>query len=56
MIDAYHIYRQLQVAWMNFDYDKIKELVSDEMYNMYVNQLETLKVKNQKNMMEEINM
>ena len=39
---------------MNFYYNKIKELVSDEMYNMYTNQLETLKVKNQQNIMSDI--
>ena len=52
--DSFNIYKDLQTAWMNFDYDKIKKLVSDEMYNMYLNQLETLKIKNQKNMMEHI--
>ena len=39
---------------MNFDYDTIRELVSDEMYNMYSMQLDTLKVKGQKNIMENI--
>lgn len=52
--EAYEIYEKLQYAWSNFEYDKIKELVSDEMYNMYTNQLETLKVKNQKNVMSSI--
>ncbi len=52
--DAFENYKELQIAWMNFDYDKIKELVSDEMYNMYINQLETLKIKNQKNIMSDI--
>ena len=52
--DAFKNYKELQIAWMNFDYNKIKELVSDEMYNMYTNQLETLKIKNQQNIMDEI--
>lgn len=52
--DAFKNYKELQIAWMNFDYDKIKELVSDEMYNMYTNQLETLKIKNQQNVMSDI--
>jgi len=52
--DAFENYKDLQIAWMNFDYDKIKELVSDEMYNMYTNQLETLKIKNQQNIMSDI--
>ena len=52
--DAFENYKELQIAWMNFDYKKIKELVSDEMYNMYVNQLEILKIKNQQNIMSDI--
>ena len=52
--DAFENYKDLQIAWMNFDYDRIKELVSDEMYNMYTNQLETLKIKNQQNVMSDI--
>ena len=51
---VFNIYKDLQIAWMNFDDAKIKELVNDEMYNMYINQLETLKIKNQKNIMEDI--
>ena len=51
---VFNIYKELQIAWMNFDYGKIKELVSDEMYNMYTNQLETLKIKNQQNIMSDI--
>ena len=52
--DSFENYKELQISWMNFDYDKIKELVSDEMYNMYMNQLETLKIKNQQNIMNDI--
>ena len=33
--EAFNLYKELQTAWMNFDYDTIRELVSDEMYNMY---------------------
>lgn len=52
--DVFENYKNLQTAWMNFDYDTMKELVSDEMYNMYTNQLETLKIKNQQNIMSDI--
>lgn len=51
---VFNIYKDLQIAWMNFDYDKIKELANDEICNMYVNQLETLKIKNQQNIMSNI--
>ena len=52
--EAFVIYDKIQKAWMNFDCDMIKNLVSDELYNMYSSQLETLKIKNQQNIMEEI--
>ena len=39
---------------MNFNLDTIKNLVSDEIYNMYSMQLDTLKIKGQKNIMSDI--
>lgn len=53
-INSFNIYKNLQEAWMNFDNDKIRELTTDELYNMYVSQLETLKLKKQKNIMSNI--
>ena len=41
------------MAWMNFDYDELRELVTDELYNMYYNQLQTLSLKGQKNIMSD---
>lgn len=54
-IEAFNIYKQVQFAWMNFDEDTIRRYTTDEMYNMYLMQLDTLKVKNQKNIMYDIN-
>lgn len=51
---AFEIYRDIQTAWMNFDTDTIRTLTTDELYNMYSSQLETLKLKKQKNIMENI--
>lgn len=48
----FEIYKNIQIAWMNFDYDTLRKYVTDEMFNMYSSQLETLKVKNQQNIME----
>lgn len=50
---AYEIYKKVQIAWMNFDYDSIRQSVTDEMYNMYKSQLTTLKVKKQTNIMKD---
>ena len=49
---AYQIFYDVQMAWMNFDYDKLKELLTDELYNNYVMQLDALKLKNHKNTMK----
>lgn len=49
---AYKVFYDVQMAWMNFDYNKLKELLTDELYNMYVSQLEPLKLKNQRNVMD----
>ena len=49
----YNIYVNIQEAWMNFDYDVLKNLTTDELYNMYSMQLDTLKTKNQQNIMSD---
>ena len=49
---AYQTFYDVQMAWMDFDYDKLKELLTDELYNNYVMQLDTLKLKNHKNTMK----
>jgi len=53
-IEAFNLYKQIQYAWMNFDEDTLRKCTTDEMYNMYLMQLDTLKVKNQKNIMYDI--
>ena len=50
---TYELYKEIQVAWMNFDNDSIRKCVTDELYNTYSAQLATLKVKNQKNIMKD---
>ena len=50
----FNIYKDVQISWMNFDYDKMKNLVSDEMFNMYHSELQTLELSNQKNVMKKI--
>lgn len=50
---AYKIYKDIQVAWMNADTDTIKKLVTDELYNMYSMQLQTMTMKQEKNIMKD---
>ena len=54
--NAFQIYYDVQIAWMDNDIERVRSILSDEMFNTYKMQLETLKVKNQKNMMEDINL
>lgn len=49
---VYQIFTQIQTAWMNFKLEDVRDYLSDELYNMYTSQLNTLKIKNQKNIME----
>ena len=54
--NAYNIYVDLQKAWMNFKLDDVRNFLTNELYNMYKTQLETLKQKNQKNIMKDFNL
>ena len=45
------MFKDIQNYWMEFDYDNLKKLLTDELYNTYNMELETLKLKNQKNVM-----
>lgn len=51
---VFDIYKEVQIAWMNYDYEKLRTNLTDEIYNMYSSQLKTLKLKNQKNIMQDI--
>jgi len=46
---------QIQYHWMNFNYDKLREKLTDELYNQYEMQLKTLSMKGQKNVMKNFN-
>ncbi len=49
---SYQIYLDVQDAWMNFELDKVKDKISDELFNMYDSQLSTLEIKGQQNVMK----
>lgn len=48
---VFDIYKNVQVAWMDFDYETMRKLTTDTLYNLYHSQLEALKLKGQKNIM-----
>ncbi len=51
--DGYQIYLDIQKAWMNFDYDTLRLLITDELFNTYQNQMKTLELKGEKNVMDD---
>lgn len=50
--ELFNKFVDIQLAWMEFDYDKLRTLCTDELYNSYIAQLEVLKAKFGKNIME----
>ncbi len=49
--ELYQNFIDIQIAWMNFDYEKLQELCSNELYNSYKKDLEILTLKNGQNIM-----
>ena len=44
---------EIQNYWMNFDYDKLRDKLTDELYNQYEMQLKTLSIKGERNVMKD---
>ena len=51
--ECYEIFINVQNAWMNFDYDSLRKETTDNLYNTYYNQLQSLVLKGQKNVMSD---
>ena len=51
VLDRFQDYIDIQNAWMEFDYDALSNKTTNELYNQYLMQLETLKAKGRKNVM-----
>ncbi|MGN1355847.1 MAG: TIM44-like domain-containing protein [Bacilli bacterium] len=51
VFERFQDYVDIQNAWMEFDYDVLGNKTTNELYNQYLMQLETLKTKGQKNVM-----
>lgn len=51
--DGFKIYVDVQNAWMNFKLDDVKDVITDEMYNMYSAQLDLMKTKGEQNIMSD---
>ena len=51
---AFNIYKDIQYCWMNNDLNKMKKLISEDIYNKYKEQLKELDTNKQKNIMDRI--
>ena len=51
--ELYDKFVKIQEAWMNFDYDNLRKLCNDNIYNTYYEELEALKLKDGKNIMRD---
>lgn len=47
--DAYKIFLDIEDAWMNFTLDKVQDVMTDEMYNMYDSELAAMEIKGEQN-------
>ncbi len=52
LIEGFEIYMDVQRAWMNFNLEDVRGKITDELFNMYQSQLDTLEVKGQQNIMK----
>ena len=48
---VYDKFIDIQKAWSRFDYDKLRTMLTDELYNTYKTQLRTLEIRKQTNIM-----
>ena len=51
---VFDLFVKEQTAWMNFDYEGLRAILSDELFNVYKMQLETMEAGMEKNIMEDI--
>jgi hypothetical protein len=53
MKQSFDLFVKIQEAWENFKYDELRDLLSDELFNNYKMQLETLELESGKNIMDD---
>ena len=49
--NGYDIFLKVEDAWMNFDLEKVHNIITDEMFNMYESQLSSMEIKGEQNIM-----
>lgn len=51
--NGFNIYVRIEEAWMNFELDKVRDIITDEMFNMYESQLTSMEMKGEQNIMKD---
>lgn len=51
--NGYKIFLDIEDAWMNFELDKVHNIMTDEMFNMYDSQLAGFEIKGEQNIMKD---
>lgn len=51
--NGFNIYMRIEDAWMNFELDKVRDIITDEMFNMYESQLTSMEMKGEQNIMKD---
>lgn len=52
--ELFNIYKDVQIAWSNNDMEPVRSVLTDELFNSFTFQLESLIVNKQRNVMEDI--
>ena len=52
----FDVFTDVQMAWMNFEYDKLEELCGDELATSYIQELEVLKAKHGQNVIHDFDL
>lgn len=50
---GYKMFLDIEDAWMNFDMEKVHNIMTDEMFNMYESQLSSMEIKGEQNIMKD---
>lgn len=53
---GYQMFLDVEDAWMNFELDKVHNIITDEMFNMYESQLSSMEIKGEQNIMSGFNL
>ena len=54
LINGFNIYKDVQIAWMNFDIESVRNKITDEMFTMFQSQLNVMEASNEQNIMKDM--